>query len=71
MKNKHELKMIEKNVGDKDMVYTNAELKNLVIELVESHLDALNKLQAEKGKADAVRTDSGLTFNSGSLMDSL
>ncbi len=69
MKNKHELKTIERDVGDKDMAYTDEELKNLVIELVESHLDALNKLQAEEGKADAVRANS--PFNSGSLMGSI
>lgn len=62
MKNKQELKAIERNVSDKDMAYTNEELKDLVINLVESHLDVLNKLQTEKGKVDAIRANSGITF---------
>jgi hypothetical protein len=69
MKNKHELKTIERDVGDEDMVYTNEELKALVINLVESHLTALNKLQTMEVKAHGI--DNSLGFGSDPMLASL
>lgn len=69
MKSKHTLKTIERNVSDKDMVYTNEELKGLVIKLVESHLTALNKLQTMEVKANGI--DNNLGFGSDPMLNSL
>ena len=69
MKNKQELKTIERNVGDKDMVYTNEELRDLVINLVRSHLDTLNKLQTMEGKARGI--DNSIGFGTDSMLASL
>ena len=59
MKSKQELSTIKRNIGDKDMVYTNKELRDLVINLTESHLDALNKLQTMEGKARGIENSIG------------
>ncbi len=63
MMNRHKLQMT-KNYISKD--YTNKELKDMIIELIDSHIEALNKIQTAEGKMD-----NNVHFNSDSIIASL
>ncbi len=60
MMNKAKLRMTKARVSDEDMAYTDKELKDMIIELADSHIDALNKLQT--AEAAAQRAGSALLF---------
>jgi len=69
MKSRAELQMIKTNISSEEMAYTNRELKDMIVELVDSHIDALNKLQTAEGKISG--TDNSINFSHDPILHTL
>ncbi len=58
MISKSELRMTKANVSNEEMAYTSKELKDMIVELVNSHIEALNKIQVAEGRLTTKYGDS-------------